>query len=289
MSAASTVLGEDRREAWERDGFVVLPGFVPPDRVESLRHRIDDLVAGYASQGLPDGAATVFSTTEQTHAQDDWFLTSADVIRPFFENGAFDADGNLVAPMDRALNKMGHALHDLDPAFDQFSRTTDLASLVAELGITDPLLLQSMVIFKPPRIGGEVVCHCDHSFLWTDPQTVVGLWFALDDATVANGCMWAIPGGHVGGARTRFRLDGTGGTTTDVLDPTPYDHGDLVPVEAEAGTLVAFHGCLPHWSGANTSDRPRLAYTLHVIDGTAHYRADNWLQRGADLPLRGFA
>lgn len=289
MSAASTVLGEDRREAWERDGFVVLPGFVPPDRVESLRHRIDDLVAGYASQGLPDGAATVFSTTDQTHAQDNWFLTSADVIRPFFENGAFDADGNLVAPMDRALNKMGHALHDLDPAFDQFSRTTDLASLVAELGVTDPLLLQSMVIFKPPRIGGEVVCHCDHSFLWTDPQTVVGLWFALDDATVANGCMWAIPGGHVGGARTRFRLDGTGGTTTDVLDPTPYDHGDLVPVEAEAGTLVAFHGCLPHWSGANTSDRPRLAYTLHVIDGTAHYRADNWLQRGADLPLRGFA
>ncbi len=289
MSAASTVLDEDRREAWERDGFVVLPGFVPPDRVESLRRRIDDLVAGYASQGLPDGAATVFSTTEQTHAQDNWFLTSADVIRPFFENGAFDADGNLVAPMDRALNKMGHALHDLDPAFDQFSRTTDLASLVAELGVTDPLLLQSMVIFKPPRIGGEVVCHCDHSFLWTDPQTVVGLWFALDDATVANGCMWAIPGGHVGGARTRFRLDGTGGTTTDVLDPTPYDHGDLVPVEAEAGTLVAFHGCLPHWSGANTSDRPRLAYTLHVIDGTAHYRADNWLQRGADLPLRGFA
>ena len=289
MSAASTVLDKDRREAWERDGFVVLPGFVSPDRVESLRRRIDELVAGYASQGLPDGAATVFSTTEQTHAQDNWFLTSADVIRPFFENGAFDADGNLVAPMDRALNKMGHALHDLDPAFDQFSRTSDLASLVAELGVTDPLLLQSMVIFKPPRIGGEVVCHCDHSFLWTDPQTVVGLWFALDDATVANGCMWAIPGGHVGGARTRFRLDGTGGTTTDVLDPTPYDHGDLVPVEAEAGTLVAFHGCLPHWSGANTSDRPRLAYTLHVIDGTAHYRADNWLQRGADLPLRGFA
>ena len=289
MSAASTVLDKDRREAWERDGFVVLPGFVSPDRVESLRRRIDELVAGYASQGLPDGAATVFSTTDQTHAQDNWFLTSADVIRPFFENGAFDADGNLVAPMDRALNKMGHALHDLDPAFDQFSRTTDLASLVAELGITDPLLLQSMVIFKPPRIGGEVVCHCDHSFLWTDPQTVVGLWFALDDATVANGCMWVIPGGHVGGARTRFRLDGTGGTTTDVLDPTPYDHGDLVPVEAEAGTLVAFHGCLPHWSGANTSDRPRLAYTLHVIDGTAHYRADNWLQRGADLPLRGFA
>ena len=289
MKADATVLDEDRRGAWERDGFVALPGFVAPDQIESLRRRINDLVDGYASQGLPAGATTVFSTTEQTHAQDEWFLTSADVIRPFFEDGAFDAEGNLIVPIDRALNKMGHALHDLDPVFDRFSRTADLASLVAELGVADPLLLQSMVIFKPPRIGGEVVCHCDHSFLWTDPQTVVGLWFALDDATVANGCMWAIPGGHVGGARTRFRLDGSGGTTTDILDPTPYNHGDLVPMEAEAGTLIAFHGCLPHWSGANTSHRPRLAYTLHVIDRMAHYRADNWLQRGADLPLRGFA
>ena len=289
MKADATVLDEDRRGAWERDGFVALPGFVAPDQIESLRRRINDLVDGYASQGLPAGATTVFSTTEQTHAQDEWFLTSADVIRPFFEDGAFDAEGNLIVPIDRALNKMGHALHDLDPVFDRFSRTADLASLVAELGVADPLLLQSMVIFKPPRIGGEVVCHCDHSFLWTDPQTVIGLWFALDDATVANGCMWVIPGGHVGGARTRFRLDGSGGTTTDILDPTPYNHGDLVPMEAEAGTLIAFHGCLPHWSGANTSHRPRLAYTLHVIDGMAHYRADNWLQRGADLPLRGFA
>jgi len=289
VNADAIVLDEDRRGAWERDGFVVLPGFVEPDQIELLRRRINDLVDGYASQGLPAGATTVFSTTEQTHAQDEWFLTSADVIRPFFEDGAFDAEGNLIVPIDRALNKMGHALHDLDPVFDRFSRTADLASLVAELGVADPLLLQSMVIFKPPRIGGEVVCHCDHSFLWTDPQTVIGLWFALDDATVANGCMWAIPGGHVGGARTRFRLDGSGGTTTDILDPTPYNHGDLVPMEAEAGTLIAFHGCLPHWSGANTSHRPRLAYTLHVIDGMAHYRADNWLQRGADLPLRGFA
>ena len=289
MNADATVLDGDRRGAWERDGFVVLPGFVAPTQIDLLRRRINDLVDGYASQGLPAGATTVFSTTEQSHAQDEWFLTSADVIRPFFEDGAFDAEGNLVVPMDRALNKMGHALHDLDPVFDRFSRTADLASLVAEFGVADPLLLQSMVIFKPPRIGGEVVCHCDHSFLWTDPQTVIGLWFALDDATVANGCMWAIPGGHLGGARTRFRLDGSGGTTTDILDPTPYDHGSLVPMEAEAGTLIAFHGCLPHWSGANTSDRPRLAYTLHVIDGMAHYRADNWLQRGANLPLRGFA
>ncbi|MED5221082.1 MAG: phytanoyl-CoA dioxygenase family protein, partial [Actinomycetota bacterium] len=174
-----------------------------------------------------------------------------------------------------------------DPVFDRFSRTPALAELAAELGFVDPLLLQSMVIFKPPHIGGEVTCHCDHSFLWTEPQTVVGFWFALDDATIDNGCMWAIPGGQTGGARTRFRREGAG-TTTDVLDPKPYDMDALVPLEVEAGTCIAFHGCLPHWSGPNTSDQPRLAYTLHLIDGAAHYAADNWLQRGPDLPLRGF-
>ena len=282
------VLTSSQRTSWERDGFVVLPEFVDNELQVNLRNRIAEIVADYSASGLPDDAVSVFSTTEQTHAQDNWFLSSGNAIRPFLEKGALDGAGNQIVPMDQALNKLGHAMHDLDPVFDRFSRTPALARLAADLGFVDPLLVQSMVIFKPNQIGGEVICHCDHSFLWTEPQTVVGFWFALDDATVDNGCMWAIPGGHAGGARTRFRLDGSGGTTTEVLDPTPYDHDDLVPLEAEAGTLIAFHGCLPHWSGANTSDRSRLAYTLHVIDGIAHYRADNWLQRSADLPLRGF-
>ena len=281
------VIDPGQLESWDRDGFVVLPDFVDTELQADLRNRIAEIVADYSTSGLPDGAVSVFSTTEQTHAQDDWFLTSGDVIRPFLESGAFDDAGNQIVPMDQALNKLGHAMHDLDPVFDRFSRTPALAGLAAELGFVDPLLLQSMVIFKPPHIGGEVICHCDHSFLWTEPQTVVGFWFALDDATTDNGCMWAIPGGQTGGARTRFRREGAG-TTTDVLDPTPYDMDALVPLEVEAGTCIAFHGCLPHWSGPNTSDQPRLAYTLHLIDSAAHYAADNWLQRSPDLPLRGF-
>jgi len=283
----SYLLGPEQFTTWNRDGFVVLPNFVEADLLNDLRSRINEIVASFADGDMAADAATVFSTTEQTHAQDDWFLTSADVIRPFFEKSAFDVDGRRVVTMDRALNKLGHAMHDLDPVFNRFSRTPSLAGLADELGFTEPLLVQSMVIFKPPHIGGEVVCHCDHTFLWTEPQTVVGFWFALDDATVENGCMWAIPGGHRGGARTRFRREGAG-TTTEVLDPTPYNLNALVPIEAAAGTCIAFHGCLPHWSGPNTSDRPRLAYTLHIIDGAAHYLEDNWLQRGPNLPLRGF-
>lgn len=49
---------------------------------------------------------------------------------------------------------------------------------------------------QQPGIGGEVVPHQDNSFLYTEPPTCTGLWWALEDATIANGCLWAIPGSH---------------------------------------------------------------------------------------------
>lgn len=274
---------------WERDGFLVLPGFVPRERCEALKNHVEAMLAGIDPES--DGGLTVFSTTEQSHAQDEWFLGSSDTVRWFFEDGAIE-DGQLTRSMPLAVNKIGHAMHDLDPVFDAFSRTPELAAVAADIGFVDPRLLQSMYIFKQPGIGGEVICHCDHSFLWTEPQSVIGLWFAIEDATVANGCMWAVPGGHRIPPKTRFRLidasDRSRGTVTDVLNDTPYPVDDLVPLEATAGTLIALHGTLPHWSAANTSTSSRHAYTMHLVDGAAAYLADNWLQRGPDFPLRGF-
>ena len=70
--------------------------------------------------------------------------------------------------------------------------------------LTSRLLLQSMYIFKQPNIGGEVTCHQDATFLYTEPLRMVGLWFALEDATIENGCLWVIPGGHRLGLKSRF-------------------------------------------------------------------------------------
>ena len=163
-----------------------------------------------------------------------------------------------------------------------------LAELVAELGVTHPLLLQSMYIFKQPRIGGEVTWHQDSTFLYTEPPSVIGLWFALEDATIENGCLYVLPGGHRLGLKSRFRRDGKGGVVTDVLDHSPLLTERAVPLEARKGTLVVLHGLLPHASGPNRSAISRHAYTLHVIDGNAAYPADNWLQRDPQMPARGF-
>ncbi|MEY4600376.1 MAG: phytanoyl-CoA dioxygenase family protein [Ilumatobacteraceae bacterium] len=280
-------LTDTQIRAFRSDGFLVVPNFVSDDRCLQLRERAMALAEKHVPS--PEEATVFTADGKPQHTSDDYFLTSGEQIRCFFEKDAFDAHGNLRAEPHLALNKLGHAMHDLDPVFDSFSRTSDLADVASDIGMRDPLLLQSMYIFKQPHIGGEVTCHTDHTYLWTEPQSVVGFWFAIDDATNENGCMWAVPGGHRLPVRSRSRLnDSRTATVMDVLDPEPYPLDNLQCLEAKRGTLVLLDGAVPHLSAANTSDKPRHAYTIHAIDGAASYLDDNWLQRPT-LPLRGFS
>jgi phytanoyl-CoA hydroxylase len=269
---------------YERQGFLVLENFVSAESCDRLRERAHQLVAEFD----PSANVSIFSTREQTRTSDDYFLNSGDQIRFFFEEEAFDGAGHLRQPKERSINKIGHALHDLDPVFNRFSRTKAIESLVSDLGYVEPLLIQSMYIFKQPNIGGEVTCHQDATFLYTEPMTVTGLWFALEDATLENGCLWAIPGGHKLGLKSRFLRAADGGTRFEVSDSTPWPLDRLRPLEVEKGTLLLLNGLLPHMSLTNRSERSRHAYTLHVIEAASQYPPDNWLQRSPDMPVRGF-
>ena len=273
-------------DRFARDGFLVLPDFVAGERCLDLRRRAVELAQTLAPL---EREAVVFAAHEDSaHTQSERFLSSGEAIRCFFEAAAVGPDGRLLLPAHEALNKLGHAMHDLDPVFSAFFRTQRLAAVARDVGLRDPLLLQSMYIWKNAGIGGEVACHADHTYLWTEPRSVVGFWFAIDDATTENGCMWALPGGHRLPVKARSRLNAQRTQAVlDVLDPRPYPQDGLVPLPARRGTLIVLDGALPHRSGPNHSDQPRHACTLHVIDGACRYLEDNWLQRRA-LPLRGF-
>jgi phytanoyl-CoA hydroxylase len=269
------VLTPDQLAAWERDGFLVVPDAVDPAQCARLVERAAQIAAEAPAE------KAVFTTREQERVSDERFLSSGPRITCFTE------------PDGVTLAKIGHALHDLDPVFAAFSRQPLLAGVVADLGLARPLLLQSMYLCKAARSGGEVGSHQDATFLYTEPVSCVGLWVALEDATVENGCLWALPGGHrtVPLERRFVRNGGDADGTSFVRlldDPVAVPAEGWVPLEATTGTLVVLHGLLPHRSSPNASPRSRAAYSLHLVDGEAHYPADNWLQRPADLPARGF-
>jgi len=257
--------------AYARDGFLVLPGFLSAADCDALQARAAELVGGWDRRQV-----AAFSTRDQRHARDLYFRESGGAIRFFSEE---DSPGH--------LNKIGHALHDLDPVFDRVSRQPRLAELAATLRIGEPLLLQSMYLFKQPRVGAEVGWHQDATYLRTEPASVTGFWIALDDADRDNGCLMALPGGHLGPLRQWFGYQ-DGELVTRTLDATPWPKVEPVALEARRGALIVLHGLLPHASAPNRLVRPRHAYALHLIDGRATYTADNWLQR-PHLPLRGFS
>jgi phytanoyl-CoA hydroxylase len=273
-----------QRDDWNRLGYLALPGFKTEPELAAVRERAQAIVEAFD----PSGGASRFSTRDRGLIADERLIASAEAVHCFFEEEALDADGRLVVPKARSINKIGHALHDLDPVFERFSHGPALAELAADLGLVQPQVWQSQVIFKQPHIGGEVGWHQDGSFFVTAPQTVTTFWFALEDATLDNGCLWVQPGAQHDPLREQYRCEG-GRLYMQPLDAQPWpDTGTAVPLPVAACTLVVFGGLLPHYSGPNRSPRSRLAYTLHATCGTAAYSPLNWLQRGERLPVRGF-
>jgi len=269
-----------QKQRYGEDGYLVLPGFKAAREIDALRRRATQIVDAF-DPGVGSG---VFSTHSQ--GADAWFLGSAEAVRCFFEEEAFAADGRLRQPKALSINKIGHALHELDAVFAAFSHGPAWAELAADLGLAETQVWQSMFIFKQPGIGGEVRWHQDATFLHSEPVSVVGFWIALEDATVDNGCLWVAPGGHRGPLRQRFVRDGDT-VRLVTLDDTPWPApASARPLEVAAGTLVCLHGLLPHYSAPNRSPQSRHAYSLHAIDGRSRWSHDNWLRR-SDVP-RGF-
>ena len=273
---------KEMRVAFAEDGYLICDDFASAKECAEMIAQADNLIAAFDETA----EQIVFSASGQSHAASSYFMNSASQISCFLEAGAVDEAGRLIKPKTQAVNKIGHALHDLDPVFSHFSRQDKCADMAHLLGLNAPLLLQSMVICKQPFIGGEVNSHQDSTFLYTEPESCIGLWVALEPATTANGCMWAARGGHEAPLNSRFHKQGEKMVMTSFSDAELADC--TTPLEADTGTLVVLHGRLPHLSHENKSATSRYAYALHLIDGDSTYPDDNWLQRPAELPLCGF-
>ncbi|XP_062929580.1 phytanoyl-CoA dioxygenase domain-containing protein 1 isoform X2 [Mobula hypostoma] len=219
----------------------------------------------------------------------DYFLTSGDKIRFFFERGVIDSKGDLLKPKENSINKIGHALHVLEPMFKNLTHSHKVQEVAQKLGLQEPVIVQSMYIFKQPEIGGEVTPHQDATFLYTEPLgSIVGFWIALDDATEENGCLWFIPGSHRAGI-TRRMMRGQNGEypfLKFVGQEPNYPDNEFISVPVKKGGLILIHGQVVHKSASNTSDKSRHCYTFHVMESRdTHWSEENWLQPTPELPF----
>mmetsp|Transcript_139699 Transcript_139699/g.260538 ORF Transcript_139699/g.260538 Transcript_139699/m.260538 type:complete len:356 (-) Transcript_139699:13-1080(-) len=308
-----------RKEQFERDGFLHIRGFASPEECASLQRRMEEFIKEWdPTKTLAPVFVTSKDEQEKAQGSSDYFLDSADRIHFFLEKGAAGEDGALKPEVDkmRALNKVGHGLHIVDSAFRGYTHSDKVVGLVKELGWRDPVAPQSMYIFKQPVIGGEVVSHQDSTFLYTTPrQTCIGLWLALDAATLRNGCLWARPGSHREPVRRKFvrnpaHFGGDKSKPQMIFEGEPdagehgpwegvmpegweppstglYDKG-FKPVECEVGDLVVIHGQVDHLSLPNTSDMKRETFQLHLVEGPAEgieWSSRNWLQYPGGKPF----
>ncbi len=252
-------MAESRKARFDRDGFLVVPRFAGPDAAAELRARAAEIVRAFDPSGPASARAT-----EVTR---DYYITSGDKVRCFFEAALIDERGELRRPKEQSVAKIGQAMHALDPAFERFSRDPRLHDLMVELGTEQPLIYQSMYLFKQPRVGGAVLWHRDAPHAGGEPIRVTTLWFALERADRANGCLAVRRGGH-----RAARPD------------------DVSPelLEVDAGTLVVMDGLLPHASGPNRSARSRQACTLHVVGAEQPWPPDDWFAPVVPpRPMRG--
>lgn len=318
-STTPTGLSADQLASFHENGFLVVPNYLSPQEVRTLLSTTDELLDSFDLASHP---LTRFTTDDEKdekdednkHVGDDYFLTSGDKVRFFFEPDAFTTNGSggsgsgddssrptLKTSKASSINKIGHALHSRSPPFSAATLSVRTRAVARSLGYADPRVLQSMVICKQPRIGARVPPHIDSEFLYTDPPSAVGWWIALQDANSQNGSLGFWKGSHrlSGGNRVKRRFvrrkdgkgtefvgwdESQGGCLPKNLQQEETDDENLQQEKDEdehfelldvpAGALVLIHGNVLHTSERNTGDRSRFAYTFHVIEGASGWEYD---------------
>jgi len=270
------VNSENIKDQYLDQGYAVLEGVIPSSAIKSIRSAAAAIVDDFDI----NSHRSVFSTKDRDRGRDDYFMQSAQGVHCFLEEESLDARGELLCSKQQAINKIGHAMHDLIPAFTTFCRQPVFAQCLHAIGYRSPVLWQTMYIFKQPRIGGEVRWHQDASYLISNPPSVIGFWVAIEDAHIDNGCLWVQPGGHRSKLREIYEVDESGCGTLRELDRTAWPEStEALAVEVPAGSLVIFHDHMPHYSSQNRSDISRQAFTMHFAEEDSNWPAENWLQR----------
>ncbi|MEX0774538.1 MAG: phytanoyl-CoA dioxygenase family protein [Phycisphaeraceae bacterium] len=242
-------LGPQQIAQYRQTGFLAIEGAFAAPQVAAAQAGLADLIMGR----VPGFDNIQFEATAAARL-DQLSLEERELaVRKIFKFCAHEA-------------RLDALMHD-----DQLQ-----AMVRALLGDREPRCFQEMALLKPPG-GREKPWHQDHAYFNLKVgEPVVGVWIALDDATVANGCMHVIPGSHRQGPRVHFKRRDWQICDTEVAKE------QVIAVPLRAGGLMLFDGLLQHGTPANPTDQRRRALQYHYCPADAQ-----WVDQTARLAVFG--
>ncbi len=122
----------------------------------------------------------------------------------------------------------------------------------------DMILDFDMLINKAPHTNEPTPWHQDAAY-WIDmpDKRALSIWFAIDEATVENGCMWYTPKSHQSPLREHFQPLGKGALQCSGSE------NESIAVPLKPGSCAIHHGHTLHYSRGNNTSGHRRAFILN--------------------------
>jgi len=159
-----------------------------------------------------------------------------------------------------------HFPHKISSLMRDFLTHPAIVRILTQLVSPNVKCMQSMLFVKGPGKAGQS-WHQDEFYIPTRDRSLIGVWIAIDDATVDNGCLWIIPRSHKPGYLfRRVANDSSEYADVDTVDVSTYGKEQIIPVEVKWGSVVFFNGYTLHSSLRNkTEDGTRMALVNHYM------------------------
>lgn len=209
-------------------------------------------------------ATGLFSTTEIAELKADTakiFKGHYGVIEGMLPVGESESDNDIMKKYVAI-----HFPHKISPVIKKYLAHQPVVGVLEQIVSPNIKCMQSMLFVKGPGKAGQA-WHQDEFYIPTRDKSLTGVWIAIDDATVENGCLWVIPGSHQPGyIMSRIANHSDEYADVDTIDVSGYISGSIIPLEAKKGDVVFFNGYLLHSSLRNkTANNFRTALVTHYM------------------------
>jgi phytanoyl-CoA hydroxylase len=233
-------LNERQTKRFEDDGFIVVKDLLNPSEVAELIQHTEQIAAGR----LPFPQESL-EWEPGTELQDRGMMT---------------------------LRKINNCAEH-DQFFAEHASKAAILDIIEALLGSDIKRFGDQAFIKPPG-GSEKTYHQDSAYFAIEPKAIITCWAALDDVTQQNGCLWVIPGSHIGGIVDHSQEWMVGDRKDMMVPDEALEREREVPITMKAGSCSFHHSVLLHRSGPNLTEQHRRGLATHYMSSRSRWVGD---------------